>query len=148
VRAQVAHPYPFLPAPPPGGAPPNPPPPPNPPRPQGDLTWASQRTGHPAADWRLLQRVSCANPEAFWPALLRELGVKFAAPPARMLQEGASGDPDRCGRTAGPQASCARCERWHLHGQAEGLRPAVSGPGQGLVVLPAAAVSSLARGIR
>ncbi|KAI8464379.1 MAG: hypothetical protein J3K34DRAFT_388561 [Monoraphidium minutum] len=61
-----------------------------------DMAWASQRSGHPATDFRLLQRVSCDNPEAFWAALLRELGVKFAAPPTRMLQEAAPSDPDGC----------------------------------------------------
>jgi hypothetical protein len=64
------------------------------PQPQGDFAWRAQRTGQPAADWRLLQRVSCANPEGFWSAVLRELGVRFAAPPTRILREAAPDDPD------------------------------------------------------
>lgn len=70
------------------------PPPPHTHTPQGDFAWLSQRTGRPASDWRLLQRVSCRNPEAVWAAVLRELGVRFAAPPTRILQEAAPDNPD------------------------------------------------------
>jgi hypothetical protein len=38
--------------------------------------------------------VSCSNPEVFWAAALRELAVRFDAPPQRVLQEGPAGDPD------------------------------------------------------
>lgn len=63
--------------------------------PQGDFAWSAQRTGHAAPDWRLLQRVSCQNPEGFWAEVIRELGVAFETPPSRVLQEGAPDDPDR-----------------------------------------------------
>ena len=76
-----------------------------PPQPQGDIAWCAQRSGRPAADWRLLQRVSVANPEAFWAALLRELGVEFETPPARMLREAPPDAPDGCARAQrGPGA--------------------------------------------
>jgi hypothetical protein len=85
------------------------------------MTWSSQRTGLPAADWRLLQRVSCANPEAFWSALLAELGVKFAVPPARMLQEAAPEDPDRWG-AAWPRGQMGRRLPHGLRGARVGRR--------------------------
>jgi hypothetical protein len=33
--------------------------------------------------WRLLQGVSWEDPEGFWPAALRALGIRFATPPTR-----------------------------------------------------------------
>jgi acyl-coenzyme A synthetase/AMP-(fatty) acid ligase len=70
----------------------------------GDAWWARARTGHPARDWPLLQRASVQSPELFWSAVLRELGVRFDAPPARVLDEtGLRGDDEQGG------ASCGRC---------------------------------------
>ncbi|GFR42552.1 hypothetical protein Agub_g3459 [Astrephomene gubernaculifera] len=45
--------------------------------------------------WRVLQAASWEDPEAFWPAALRTLGVAFSRPPARALQLHPA-DPDRC----------------------------------------------------
>ena len=50
---------------------------------RGDATWEQLRTGDPCRDWDLLQRCSFASPEAFWPAVLRRLGIRFHAPPHR-----------------------------------------------------------------
>ncbi|KAG2449704.1 hypothetical protein HYH02_005232 [Chlamydomonas schloesseri] len=46
-------------------------------------------------DWRLLQRVSWEAPEAFWPAVLRHLRIRFHTPPCRALLRHPS-DPDQC----------------------------------------------------
>lgn len=53
----------------------------------GDGWWLQRRTGHPAKDWPLLQRVSVQSPELFWSALLREIGLRFDVPPVRVLDE-------------------------------------------------------------
>ena len=50
---------------------------------QGDATWQQLRTGAPAVDWDLLQRLSFSSPEAFWPAVLEQLRMRFTTPPAR-----------------------------------------------------------------
>ena len=84
---------------------------------EGDPEWASGRTGRPAADWPLLQRFSCRNPEAFWAALLmKELGVAFDAPP-RCILDAALPDapPDSCVWLPGARLNIAdaalRCPR-------------------------------------
>jgi len=41
------------------------------------------RSGCPLRDWDLLQRLSCSNPEAFWPPVLAQLGIRFHTPPHR-----------------------------------------------------------------
>jgi hypothetical protein len=41
------------------------------------------RTGDPGTDWDLLQRMSFSNPEAFWPHMLKQLGIRFHKPPHR-----------------------------------------------------------------
>lgn len=50
---------------------------------RGDATWQQQRTGGPAADWPLLQRLSFVQPEAFWPHLLAQLSMRFHRQPDR-----------------------------------------------------------------
>ncbi len=42
-----------------------------------------RRSGDPAADWDLLQRISFSNPEAFWPHVLRLLRIRFHKLPHR-----------------------------------------------------------------
>ena len=54
---------------------------------RGDATWQQLRTGNPAADWPLLQRLSFAQPEAFWPHLLEQLSMRFHRPPDRCAAE-------------------------------------------------------------
>jgi hypothetical protein len=61
---------------------------------QGDLQWEALRSGDPVRDWQLLLRVSCQNPDVFWAAFLKELGVQFATPPTRILQENDMSSPD------------------------------------------------------
>jgi hypothetical protein len=63
---------------------------------QGDLRWEAQRTGDPSRDWPLLQAVSCANPNVFWAAVAKELGLQqgLLTPPSCMLQEQHS-EPDK-----------------------------------------------------
>ncbi|KAL4458608.1 hypothetical protein ABPG75_013473 [Micractinium tetrahymenae] len=60
----------------------------------GDAPWQELRTGDPAADWPLVQRLSFSSPEAFWPHLLRHLSMRFHTPPLRMLEW--HDDPDSC----------------------------------------------------
>ena len=55
---------------------------------RGDATWQQLRTGDPAADWPLLQRLSFAHPEAFWPHLLAQLSMRFHRPPDRSAAVG------------------------------------------------------------
>jgi hypothetical protein len=77
----------------------------DPPRPQGDLAWLQQRSGDPARDLPLLQRVSCDNPEGYWAAVLQQLRVSFQKPPHRWAavsgmithtQLSPGGGPPRC----------------------------------------------------
>jgi len=49
------------------------------------------RSGDPAADWDLLQRISFSNPEAFWPHVLRLLRIRFHKLPHRWETKGAQG---------------------------------------------------------
>ncbi|KAL4458600.1 hypothetical protein ABPG75_013465 [Micractinium tetrahymenae] len=74
---------------------------------QGDATWKELRSGRPGADWGLLQRISFSNPEAFWPPVLRRLGVRFHTPPHRVLEQ--SPDPDGCRWLPGACLNIAEC---------------------------------------
>ena len=47
--------------------------------------WECSRSGNPAADWPLLQRISYDHPNLFWPLVLERLNVKFHTPPDRMV---------------------------------------------------------------
>ncbi|GLC41156.1 hypothetical protein PLESTB_001797100 [Pleodorina starrii] len=58
--------------------------------------------------WRLLQAASWEDPEGFWPAALRELGIRFEVPPERALQRHPS-DPDRCRWLPGARLNVAAC---------------------------------------
>jgi acyl-coenzyme A synthetase/AMP-(fatty) acid ligase len=73
----------------------------------GDAWWLRRRAGHAALDWPLLQRVSVQSPELFWSAILRELGVRFDAPPVRVLDEaGVLGEGGGGGCCGGGGGSC------------------------------------------
>lgn len=48
-----------------------------------DAQWRRLRSGDPAADWALLQRLSFSRPEAFWPHLLAQLSMRFHSLPRR-----------------------------------------------------------------
>ena len=61
---------------------------------RGTEAWRQLRSGDPGADWELLQRLSWAAPEAFWPHLLARLRVRFHRLPHRVLEAGP--DPDSC----------------------------------------------------
>lgn len=50
---------------------------------RGNEAWLQLRTGCPLRDWELLQRISFADPEAFWPHVLARLGIRFHSPPHR-----------------------------------------------------------------
>ena len=63
---------------------------------QGDLWWEANRTGQPTSDWKLLQTFSTQNPEAFWTAALRELGISFETPPTCLLWDNEDADKARC----------------------------------------------------
>ena len=52
---------------------------------RGCPDWERGRTGDPATDWPLLQRVSYDYPELFWPPVLERLGITFHTPPTRMV---------------------------------------------------------------
>ena len=54
---------------------------------RGNATWQQLRTGNPAADWPLLQRLSFAQPEAFWLHLLEQFSMRFHRPPDRCAVE-------------------------------------------------------------
>ncbi|WIA40402.1 hypothetical protein OEZ86_013761 [Tetradesmus obliquus] len=77
---------------------------------QGDLRWEAQRTGDPSRDWPLLQQVSCANPNVFWAAVAKELGLQqgLAAPPSCMLQE-QHDQPDKASWLPGARLNIAAC---------------------------------------
>ncbi|DBA69755.1 TPA: hypothetical protein ACH3X2_012479 [Trebouxia sp. C0005] len=53
---------------------------------QGNQQWQQGRSGKAADDWRLLYKVSCTDPEVFWPSVLECLKVPFHTKPTRMLQ--------------------------------------------------------------
>lgn len=55
--------------------------------------WRQQRTGDATQDWPILQQLSCDQPELFWSAVIKELGIKFQTPPTRMLDDSIS-NPD------------------------------------------------------
>jgi hypothetical protein len=74
---------------------------------RGDATWQQLRSGDPAADWDLLQRISFSNPEAFWPHVLRLLRIRFHKLPHRVLELGP--DPDTCVWLPGARLNIAEC---------------------------------------
>ena len=53
---------------------------------EGDALWRAQRTGDPMADYTAFHALSTRDPEAFWPPLLARMGVRFVAPPERVLR--------------------------------------------------------------
>ena len=70
---------------------------------RGDPNWLQLRSGDPAADWGLLQRISWANPEAFWPHVLRQLHIRFHTPPHRRdWRNGRAGWPSQHMLAAAP----------------------------------------------
>ncbi|KAF6258505.1 hypothetical protein COO60DRAFT_1639067 [Scenedesmus sp. NREL 46B-D3] len=76
----------------------------------GDLRWEALCTGDPSKDWPLLQEVSCANPNVFWAAVARELGLQqgLLEPPSCMLQEQHE-QPDRASWLPGARLNIAAC---------------------------------------
>ena len=50
---------------------------------QGCSAWEAGRTGDPAIDYPLLQRISCDDPEAFWPPVFEQLCISFQQRPSR-----------------------------------------------------------------
>lgn len=74
---------------------------------QGDLYWDRHQTGNPSQDWPLLQRVSCQNPEVFWSAIIKALGITFSVPPERILHE--EPNPDNCVWLPGARLNIADC---------------------------------------
>lgn len=59
---------------------------------QGCPEWERMRTGDPMKDLALLQRLSVDCPEAYWPPVLQELGIRFHQQPRTMLQLGDTAD--------------------------------------------------------
>ncbi|KAL4429392.1 hypothetical protein ABPG77_005166 [Micractinium sp. CCAP 211/92] len=76
---------------------------------QGDATWRQLRSGRPGADWGLLQRISFSNPEAFWPPVLRCLGISFHTPPHRQAMLEGHPHPDGCRWLPGARLNIAQC---------------------------------------
>ena len=50
---------------------------------QSSQKWKEQATGEHLKDYKLLQRISCEEPEIFWPQLLQHLRINFAKDPIR-----------------------------------------------------------------
>ncbi|KAI3435948.1 hypothetical protein D9Q98_002006 [Chlorella vulgaris] len=73
----------------------------------GDETWRQLRSGDPGADWDLLQRISFSHPEAFWPHLLKLMGIRFRRQPTRVLSS--DPDPDNCCWLPNARFNIAEC---------------------------------------
>ncbi|KAL0031137.1 hypothetical protein WJX77_005362 [Trebouxia sp. C0004] len=79
---------------------------------QGNQQWQQGRSGKAADDWRLLYKVSCTDPEVFWPSVLQCLKIPFDTKPTRMLQT--ADDPDEIRWLPGARfniAAAALCTR-------------------------------------
>lgn len=75
----------------------------------GGPAWRAARTGDPAADLPTLQRLSWADPDAWWPAVLPELGVTFTKPPTAVLQRAPPDAPDAATWFPGATLNAAGC---------------------------------------
>ena len=81
---------------------------------EGGPAWRAARTGDPSTDLPTLQRLSWADPEAWWPAVLPELGVSFVTPPDAVLRRGPPDAPDKTEWFPGATLNIAACA---LYGQ-------------------------------
>ena len=61
------------------------------------------------AQWERLHEVSISHPDAFWPAVLQQLGFSFAAQPMCILEIPADGNPDHAQWFPGAQLNVAAC---------------------------------------
>lgn len=52
---------------------------------QGSKVWKNSRSGNPAEDLLLFQRLSWEESETFWPQLLKQLRIQFIDPPSRWV---------------------------------------------------------------
>jgi Acetyl-coenzyme A synthetase N-terminus len=59
-----------------------------------EALWHHEPAGHHVAAWERLHAVSVHHPEAFWPAVLRTLGIEFTEPSMCVLQHSRNGSPD------------------------------------------------------
>ena len=81
---------------------------------EGGPAWRAARTGNPSTDLPTLQRLSWADPEAWWPAVLPKLGVSFVTPPTTVLRRGPPDAPDKTEWFPGGTLNIAACA---LHGR-------------------------------
>jgi acyl-coenzyme A synthetase/AMP-(fatty) acid ligase len=61
----------------------------------GGPAWRAAATGDPIKDLPTLHRLSWADPDAWWPAVLPHLGVRFDVAPRCVLERGPADDPDK-----------------------------------------------------
>lgn len=75
---------------------------------EGGASWTQNRTDDPQQDWPLFQELSWSQPERFWSAVIKTLGIRFDQLPSRILEDD-SEDPDRVRWLPGARTNIAGC---------------------------------------